>query len=110
MRQNLNSYWATFVRKPQRIAWLLTDFGVEWTILGTLRQYYSFVAHDITSKRGAGEYALNHLPAQWHRIVREAVRIRDGVPASLYSSRVVRAADAYNFLRFILDYCNSLPA
>jgi hypothetical protein len=108
MHQNMNSYWAGFIRKPQRIVWLLSDFGVEWTVLGTLRQYYSFVAHDITSKTGAGDYALNHLPAHWHRIIGEALRIREQAPNSLYNSKLKRAGEAYNFLRFIINYCNSL--
>lgn len=109
MRENLNSYWASYIRKPQRIAWLLTDYGIQWTVLGVLRQYYTFVAHDITSKSGAGEYALDQLPAQWHRLIREAIRIRQRKPPSLYHSKLKRAAEAYNFLHYIINYCNSLP-
>lgn len=113
MHENLNRYWASYTRKPKRIAWLLSNFGIEWTVLGVLRQYYSFVAHDIISKTGAGEYALTHLPTKWHRLIREALQIRNQLPAtphkSLYNSKVARAADAYNFLRYIIDYCNSLP-
>ena len=112
MHENLNSYWASYTRNPKRIAWLLSDFGIEWTVLGVLRQYYSFVAHAITSKTGAGEYALAHLPAKWHRLIQEAIQIRNlpsGTPyKSLYESRVTRAADAYNFLRYIIGHCNSM--
>lgn len=109
MRGNLNSYWISFIRKPQRIMWLYSDFGIEWTVLGVLRQYYTFVAHDITSKIGAGDYALQHLPQQWHRIIREAIRIRANSPGTLYGSKLARAVDAYNFLRYIIRYCNTLP-
>jgi hypothetical protein len=110
MRQNLNSYWVNYVRRPRGITWLLTDFGVEWTVLGVLRQYYTFVAHDITSKSGAGEYALEHLPYKWHRIIREALHIREDKGTSLYGSRLMRAGEAYNFLRYLIEYCNRLPA
>jgi hypothetical protein len=109
MRENLNTYWASYVHKPRRIVWLLTDYGVQWTVLGVLRQYYTFVAHDITSKVGAGDYALSHLPDKWHRIIREAIRIRQQETPSFYTSKVRRAADNYNFLRYIIDSCNSLP-
>lgn len=109
MKENHNSYWAAFTVRPRRIAWLLYDDGIEWTVLGVLRQYFTFVANDITSKSGAGEYALAHLPARWHRLISEALRIRQGQCGSLYDSKVVRAADCYNFLRYIIRYCNSLP-
>lgn len=109
MKENLNSYWASFIRKPQRIVWLLGEYGIQWTVLGVLRQYYTFVAHDITSKTGAGEYALSHLPSEWHRLIREAIRIRQQTPGSLYNSKIGRAAEAYRFLRFVIHYCNSLP-
>jgi hypothetical protein len=109
MRHNLNTYWAAYTTRPQRIASLLTDYGIEWSVLGVLRQYYTFVAHDITSKSGAGEYALDHLPSQWHRLIREALRIRQGMTTPLYNSKVTRAANCYNFLRYIIGYCNTLP-
>ncbi len=65
MRQNLNSYWRSFTTDPRRMLWLLSDSGLQWAVLGVLRQYYSFVEADITSKLGAGDYALTHLPARW---------------------------------------------
>lgn len=114
MHENLNSYWIRFIQKPRGIAWFLHDSGIEWIILGVLRQYYSFVAHDITSKLGAGEYALTHLPEKWNRIIREALRIRNQEPVSLYTSKLTRAGEAYNFVRFLMQqsnkqYCLSLP-
>jgi hypothetical protein len=109
MKENLNSYWGQYIRNPRRIAWLLSDYGVQWTVLGTLRQYYTFVAQDITSKTGAGEYALTHLPAQWHAIISEAIRLRTQKGSSLYRGKISRAAATYKFLRYIIAYCNSLP-
>ena len=76
---------------------------------GVVRPYYTLTAHDITSKIGAGEYALTHLPAQWHNIIREAIRIRTRQPNTLYRTKLARDADAYNFLRYVIQYCNSPP-
>ncbi|MBZ0287510.1 MAG: DUF4111 domain-containing protein, partial [Anaerolineae bacterium] len=104
--QNLNDYWARYTDHPMRIMWLLSDFGIQWTVLGVLRQYYTFKVGGITSKIGAGEYALQHLPVEWHRIIQEAVNIRRGGDTTLYSLGILRAIEAYQFLRWIIRECN----
>jgi hypothetical protein len=109
MKRNLNTYWASFTKKPKLIAWLYSDYGVQWVVLGVLRQYYTFVEGDITSKTGSGEYALIHLPSRWHRVIREAIRIRAQEPTSLYKSKHVRAVDAYLFLKYVIRTSNALP-
>ena len=102
MHQNMNEYWATFTRSPSRMVWFFGDYGVQWTVLGVLRQYYTFREHDITSKIGAGEYALKHVPQKWQRIIQEAINIRNRTPDSLYRSRINRAVDAFRFMKFII--------
>jgi hypothetical protein len=106
MHRNMNTYWASFITDPQRMAWLLGDYGVQWTVLGVLRQFYTFREHDITSKAGAGIYALGHTPARWHRLIQEAVNIRAGVRPSLYRFRVVRAIEAHAFISSIIAACD----
>lgn len=102
---NLNNYWRTYTARPARIAWLFSDYGIQWAVLGVLRQWYTFEKNSITSKVEAGEYALKQLPARWHKIIQEAVGIRHTEP-SLYGYRLLRAIDAWLFLRFIIAYCN----
>lgn len=106
MRQNLNTYWASYTKKPSRIAWLFTDYGIQWTVLGVLRQYYTFQEGSIVSKVDAGEYALGRLPNQWRRLIQEAINIRKRVPGSLYRFRLTRAIDALQFLRYLIALCN----
>lgn len=106
MMQNLNTYWVRYTREPSRMMWLLSDYGVQWAVLGVLRQYYTFREQDITSKIGAGEYALKHLPERWHTIVQEALNIRTQTDTVFYSSRLTRAVEAFRFLRFIIRECN----
>ncbi|MEO8393909.1 MAG: aminoglycoside adenylyltransferase domain-containing protein [Chloroflexota bacterium] len=108
MRINLNSYWLSYTRNPQRIAWLLSDYGVQWAVTGVLRQYYSFREGGITSKDGAGRYALDHVPEKWHRLIQEALNIRSGTHQVLYGSSVVRALDAFRFLNYIIRESNNL--
>jgi hypothetical protein len=108
MHQNLNTYWKHFTCRPARMAWLLTDFGIQWAVLGVLRLYYTFQEQDITSKTGAGEYGLAHLPERWHRIIREAIHIREHTGASTYRSHLLRAVDAWAFLNTVIRLGNAL--
>ncbi len=106
-RENLNTYWVRFTREPSRMAWLLGDDGIQWAVLGVLRQFYTFQEQGITSKTGAGDYALDHLPGRWHRIIQEAINVQAQTGRSLYRRRVKRAVDAFRFLRYLIDRCNA---
>jgi hypothetical protein len=107
MHHNLNTYWAGFTRNPRRMAWLLNDYGIQWAVLGVLRQFYTFRERAITSKVGAGGYALLHTPPQWHRLIQEAIDIREGRPRTTYRSKVVRAISARAFLQLIIAACDT---
>jgi hypothetical protein len=107
MHHNMHTYWASFTRRPQRIPWLLSDYGVQWAVLGVLRQFYTFHERDITSKISAGLYALDCLPAHWHRLIREAIRIRSRQRPSLYRSRFRRATEAHHLLCAVLAACRN---
>lgn len=108
MYENLNTYWRNYLIQPRRIATLWTDDGIEWMVLGVLRQYYTFRENDITSKTGAGEYALAHLPARWHQLIREALALRAHTEDATYQSRTRRAIDAWLFLNYLIPLCNTL--
>ena len=109
MHHNMNTYWASFTTNPRRMAWLLTDYGVQWAVLGVLRQFYTLREHAITSKTGAGIYGLEHTPRQWQRLIQEALDIRAGAPGSSYRSRIARALTTYAFLQLIITACNTDP-
>ena len=109
MHQNLNTYWASWTKSPDKIVRLLTDSGIEWAVLSILRLYYSLIEHTITSKVGAGEYGLTHLPERWHCLIREALNIRNEVHGSIYRSRITRTIEAVAFLKYVIQSCNSLP-
>ncbi len=109
MRVNLNDYWGSYTRDPRYIAMLFSDYGIQWAVTGVLRQYYSFREGGITSKDGAGIYALEHVPDQWHRLIQEALNLRSGTHQILYGSSVTRALDAFHFMKYIIGTCNSSP-
>ncbi len=106
--ENLNGYWATWIRRPGRLAALLTDWGVQWTVLGVLRQFYTLREQRIISKDAAGQYALEHLPERWHPVIREALAVRqeDRPRRSLYRSKLTRALDVRAFLKYVVRICN----
>jgi hypothetical protein len=108
MRVNLNTYWRSYTNNPRYIAALFSDYGIQWAVTGVLRQYYSFRESGITSKDGAGLYALDHVPERWHRLIQEALNIRSETRPSLYRSPIVRGRDAFNFLKFIIRESNNL--
>lgn len=107
MRDNLNSFWASYTKQPNRIIVLISDWGIQWTVLGVLRQFYSFRENSITTKTKAGEYALTCLPTCWHRLIREAINIREGKAVSAYRFRAVRAIEVVNFLKYVVQTCNA---
>ncbi len=106
MLNNLNTYWVRFIDDPQKADMLLTDDGIQWAILGVLRQFYTFQRHGIVSKIDAGEYGLKHIPQQWRRIIQEAIRIRQQKETSFYEFEDQRVSDAQAFLDYIIHTCN----
>lgn len=107
MHHNLNTYWAGFTSNPQRMTWLLNDYGIQWAVLGVLRQFYTFRERAITSKSDAGTYGIMHTPPQWHQLIQEAINIRAGSARSSYRSRIVRAITARAFLQLIITACDT---
>ena len=107
MHDNLNTYWARFTTNPRRVAWLMTDYGIQWAVLGVLRQFYTFREHAITSKTGAGLYALRHTPEQWHGLIHEAIAIRTGSGGWPHRFRIVRALSARAFVQLIIAACKT---
>ncbi len=111
--ENMNSYWANRIQRMENSIEELMNLPsdeiskeIEWTILGLLRQYYTLKEYDIISKRGAGEYALQHVPAEWHRIIKEAINIRNGVKENLFTSNQERINAALAFSTYIMNDCN----
>lgn len=104
--ENLNSYWAYWTKRPVRWASLLSDWGVQWTVLGVLRQFYTLREQGIISKTEAGKYALGCLPERWQPIIVEAIALRESPRRSQYGLRITRAAETYGLLQYIIRVCN----
>ncbi|PEJ56408.1 hypothetical protein CN692_17570 [Bacillus sp. AFS002410] len=114
MRDNLNSYWLNWIKNSKKFANInyLSLFvsvrSIEWGVLGVSRLYYTFKEKDITSKVGAGEYALKTVPHRWHKIIKEAMRLRNDNKKSFYKSILKRRKDAIGYMEFMIEECNKL--
>lgn len=114
MRDNLNTYWLSWKNDckkfpSRKYIGLYINLGmIEWVILGVSRLYYTFKERDITSKVGAGEYALQTVPEKWHMIINEAMRLRKGNKKSYYKSIFERRKDALDYIDFIIKESNDL--
>lgn len=106
MKENLNTYWGGWTKRPGRLAMLLSDWGIQWAVPGVLRQYYTFRENSITTKGKAAEYALTCLPARWHTLIQEAIDLRQGKKPSHYRSRIFRMIETVRFLKYIIQLSN----
>lgn len=103
MSDNLGGYW---VPKADSRCLFLSSAWLSFAVLTLCRILYTMDRHTVTSKPAAAEYALGILPAQWHRLIREALRVHSGEPGlSLNVSRVVRAGKTRRFVRAIVQLC-----
>jgi hypothetical protein len=116
MARNLDTYWAGWTRRPTRLAALLTDYGVEWAVLGICRLVDAAERGDLHAKWAAGEYCLRTLPAGWHPLLREALALRQkssithATTLSIAPARLGRAWAARAFLQFAILRCRETLA
>ena len=114
MRHNLNTYWLGWMNDCRRfpsIKYISLYFSInmiEWGVLGVSRLYYTFIEKDIISKAGAGEYALRKVPEKYHKIIKEALRNRQGIKKSYYRSIVERRKDTLDYMEFMMKECHNL--
>lgn len=84
---NLDSYWTEWVQFARTREG--TEFRVrheyhfQWLVLGVPRLHHTIATLDVTSKTGAGRYALEVAPTQWHIIIEAAMALRADRDASL---------------------------
>src|SRR6266508_2187542 len=107
MRENLNSYWLSWTQHPRHMILLYSNWGIQWSVLGVLRQFYTFRENSITTKVRAAEYALGCLPLQWHPLIQEAINIRQRKTYSAYHFRFGRMVEVVKFLKYIIQTCNA---
>ncbi|WP_391122477.1 aminoglycoside adenylyltransferase domain-containing protein [Psychrobacillus sp. L3] len=112
---NMNTYWASRIKMAEssindiiKMPTDKIDFEIEWNVLGLLRQFFTLKEYDIVSKLDAGEYGLTQIPVEWHSIIEEAMSIRKGIKANIFSSNIERIDKTLRFSKFLITYCNNM--
>jgi hypothetical protein len=115
--QNLDRYWGRWMAQSKDPATrtamaMLTDWGVAWGVLGVSRQHYTVATGQITSKTGAGRYALGRFPTRWHGVIEEALSCRPEPVSAPAPERAPwqRRTQALAFMEAAAEDCRRLGA
>ena len=101
-RENLAGYWTRWRNVTARGPIGFSSWATAWGVLGAARLRHTLAAGRVTAKTEAAAYALETYDERWHRVIREALRIRVGGPA-LYRNPFRRHADLMGFMAAVLD-------
>ena len=105
-RHNLDTYWRDVAAEvdlvgPEVIG--ADDGAVVWIVLGAARLHHVLARGEITSKSGAGRHVVDSLDPRWHRVAREALRIREGATLpGLYDDPGERGRDTAELLSWLI--------
>jgi hypothetical protein len=105
-RDNLSSYWAarlpSLAERPDLAA--LPDVAT-WCVLGVSRLHHLLGTGSMTSKSGAGRYALTVFDPAWHPIIHEALRARErpGAPSPYDSDVARRGQETISFTSMAIE-------
>ncbi|HWR22584.1 MAG TPA: aminoglycoside adenylyltransferase domain-containing protein [Feifaniaceae bacterium] len=114
VRSNVRTYWTNWKRLAQvpfslRRAYSLTDRAVEWCVCGITRMFYTCMEDDIASKDKALEYGIVRLPESTHKILKEALHIRNGKERKQYRSRFARRKGMIDYMGLLIKTIAELP-
>ncbi len=102
-RGNLDTYWRT---NAEALAAVPSEGETEWAccwcVLGVARLHHLLVTGEMTTKSGAGRWGLGHYPARFHRVLREAMRIREGGPEEYADDVASRGCDTAEFTAYVV--------
>jgi hypothetical protein len=109
---NLDGYWSEWVRRaraePATDARVRHEYGLQWLVLGVPRLHYTIATLEVTSKTGAGRYALDVAPAQWHVVLEAAVALRADRDAALPAPPDVLWRDAIDCSAWFIEDAQTL--
>jgi hypothetical protein len=109
---NLTSYWAkvgeAMVDRPDLTA---SPEAAVWCVLGVSRLHHLLATGTLTSKSGAGRYALEAFEPRWHPIIREALRAREqpGAVSAYAGDDARRGRDNTDFTLMAIEAGLALP-
>ena len=109
-RTNLDTYWRA---NAEALGKMPLEGGSEqaccWCVLGVARLHHLLVTGEMTTKSAAGRWGLIHYPEHFHRVLHEALRIREGIRSvDLYEPRgnypvAERGRDTADFTAYVVS-------
>ncbi|GLU50368.1 nucleotidyltransferase domain-containing protein [Nocardiopsis ansamitocini] len=106
---SLDQHWRRWRAKAGRLVTprglaALGSLAPSWSVLSVSRLHFTLRTGEITSKSGAGFYALHAFPDRWERIVNECLRVRrNSALPSLYENALARRRAALDYIEMVLD-------
>ncbi len=108
---NLGEYWRPWLERYKLGGELFEtlDDPLAWGVLGVTRLRYTLATGQITSKSGAGRYAMEAFDGCWIRIISEALRIRSKPAAtSAYDDLTERFRAAVDYITMVISDAHNL--
>ncbi|OKI02025.1 hypothetical protein A6A06_13030 [Streptomyces sp. CB02923] len=111
---NLEDYWRRrHIEQSRPLSpWGVAALGgraVAWGVLGVSRLHHTLATGEITSKGGAGRYALETFAPDWHPVIEEALRLHGSVsvpppaPSRPLRNPFARRRAATDFIAMVVD-------
>ena len=72
-------------------------------MLGVARLDHLLVTGELTTKSGAGRWGLTYYPDRFHRVLREALRIREGGRDEYPDDDQLRGQDTAAFTAYVVE-------
>jgi hypothetical protein len=104
---NLENYWVDWLQWWRGVeptdARVRNEYGLQWLVLGVPRLHYTIATLGVTSKTGAGLYALDILESGWHTVIETAMALRAEPSARLPMSVEALHRDAADLSAWLIE-------
>lgn len=104
-QETLAGYWGRAATEL-KLSWMVAgrrDDAVSFCTLGVARMHHMLATGRLTSKDGAGRYALEHFDERWHPLVTDALRVRSDPSSSTgYRSASQRGKDLRDLVAWVV--------
>lgn len=108
-RDTLQGEWAGIAASLAKFPAEAAAEEATWHVLAAARMHHLLTTGGMTSKSAAGRWGLGHYDERWHPVLREALRIREGLGDGHYADATQRGADVAAFTAYVVE-ASRLPA
>lgn len=109
---NLDDYWRGRLEWMQGLEpteWVMRwEYGLQWLVLGVPRLHHTIANLEVTSKTGAGRYALGLVADQWRPVIETSIALRADRAAALPLSVHELRRDAVDLVTWLIDDAHRL--